>query len=146
MTREITDQDLLNLTQEQTREIYAQGPEAVTWALLTLSVLARGKRAPAASTPSSQIPPYEKPAIKKGRKKRGREEGHAGTRRAAPPVIDRQEEHLLAKCPDCGGAVGPSIDERRRIIDKPFQIHIEHPTRQEIFVLLRVYLTCQTYS
>jgi len=75
MTRELTDKDLLNLTPEQAAEIYAQGPEAVAWALPKLSVLAKAKAAAEAagevSKPSSRIAPYEKPAAKKGAKKRG---------------------------------------------------------------------------
>jgi len=122
MTRTFTEQDLLNLTKEQALEIHQQGPEAVVWALLKLSVMAQGKiepqkSTPALSTPSSQIPPYQKPAPKKGRKKRGRPAGHEGVRRKPPLVIDRREDHELAQCPECGGPVGPAIDERRRIIE-----------------------------
>ena len=117
MTRPITDQDLLHLTEDQAREIYAQVPEAVTWALLKLSVLAQGKSAPALSTPSSQIPPYQKAVAKKGRKKRGRKVGHEGVRRAKPLEIDRREEHRLDCCPECGGPLGPPIDERKRVIE-----------------------------
>jgi len=86
MTRDLTDQDLLHLTEEQAREIYRQGPEAVTWALLKLSLLAQGKAegAKVLSTPSSQIAPYEKPAAKPGRKNRGRPTGHTGAHRRPP--------------------------------------------------------------
>jgi hypothetical protein len=119
MTRRITDHDLLHLTEEQTREIYAQGPEAVTWALLKLSLLAQGKDAPpiASSTPSSQIAPYHKPAARKGRKKRGRAAGHEGARRPAPLVIDRRESHALGECPDCGSPLGSSVSQRRRVVE-----------------------------
>jgi hypothetical protein len=121
MTRELTDKDLLNLTPEQAAEIYAQGPEAVTWALLKLSVLAKAKAAAQAagevSKPSSQIAPYEKPAAKKGAKKRGQKAGHKGEHRRPPLQIDHREEHTLACCPDCGGPVGPACDERQRVIE-----------------------------
>ena len=119
MTKQITDQELLSLTEEQAAQLLRQGDETVIWALLRLVALAKTNNplAPALSTPSSQIPPYQKPAAKKGRKKRGRPEGHEGTRRATPLAIDRREEHSLAQCPECGGPVGPSINERRRIIE-----------------------------
>jgi len=121
MTTPLTDKDLLNLTPEQAAEIYAQGPGAVTWALLKLSVLAKAKAAAEAagevSKPSSQIAPYEKPAAKKGAKKRGQKAGHKGEHRRPPLQINRYEDHTLACCPDCGGPVGPSCDERQRVIE-----------------------------
>jgi transposase len=119
MKHALTDYDLLHLTQEQARDIYRQGPEAVTWALLKLSVLAQGgdKSAASLSTPSSQIPAYEKPAAKRGHKKRGRKPGHKGARRRPPLAIDRQEEHKLGRCPDCGGPVSKPYAERRRVIE-----------------------------
>lgn len=122
MTTLFADNDLLNLTEENARAIFAQGEEAVTWVVLKLVALAKAQTgagaAGAVSTPSSQIPPYQKPPPKKkGRKKRGRAEGHEGARRKPPLVIDRSEEHALAKCPECGGPVGPSIAERRRVIE-----------------------------
>jgi len=121
MTTPLTDKDLLNLTPEQAAEIYAQGPGVVTWALLKLSVLAKAKAAAEAagevSIPSSQIALYEKPAAKKGAKKRGEKAGHKGEHRRPPLRIDRQEPHTLACCPDCGGPVGPSCDERQRVIE-----------------------------
>jgi len=71
MTRELTEKDLLYLTPEQAREILAQGEEAVTWALLKLSVLAKAKAAAEVagevSKPSSQIALYEKPAAMRNR-------------------------------------------------------------------------------
>ena len=119
MARELTEKDLLHLTQEQAEEIFKQGEEAVIWALLKLSLLAQSKKeiSPDLSTPSSQIPPYAKPAAKRGRKKRGREAGHKGEHRRPPLVIDRREEHDLRRCPDCGGPVSPSYDERTRVIE-----------------------------
>jgi transposase len=118
MTTPITDLDLLNLTETQASEIFAQGKEAVTWALLKLSVLAQAKAAGReVSKPSSQVPPYEKPAARKGAKKRGQKVGHKGEHRRAPLVIDRHEEHSLGSCPECGGPVGPPCDERRRVIE-----------------------------
>jgi hypothetical protein len=119
MKHALSDEELLNLTEEQAADLLRQGDETVIWALLRLVALAKNNISltPALSTPSSQIPPYQKPAAKKGRKKRGRPEGHEGSRRAAPIVIDRREEHALDRCPECGGPLGPAIDERRRIIE-----------------------------
>ena len=59
------------LTEEQAREIYRQGPEAVVFALLVLTkqlAEARGRQS-TPSTPSGMVPVYEKPTVK-GRKKR----------------------------------------------------------------------------
>ena len=117
MKRELNENDLRNLTQEQAEEIFAQGREAVIWALLKLSVLADKKKKTSPSTPSSQVPPYEKPATKKKRKKRGRKKGHKGACRKPPPEIDRREEHTLDSCPDCGGALGDSYAQRQRVIE-----------------------------
>ena len=50
------------------------------------------------------IPPYQKENSKKKRtKKNGAPFGHKGSRRAQPKQIDRQEDHRLDCCPDCGG-------------------------------------------
>jgi len=115
----LTDEELLHLTEEQAAELLRQGDETVIWALLRLVALAKTNKSltPALSTPSSQIPPYQKPAPKKSRKKRGRPKGHEGARRKPPLVINRSEDHALGCCPECGGPVGPSIDERRRVIE-----------------------------
>ena len=122
MTRQFADQDLLNLTPEQATEIFQQGEDAVTWALLKLAALAQGKptkpkRDP--STPSAQVPPYEKPNAKKKKRKRkrGRKAGHEGARRKAPPNIDKRENHALEACPDCGGPVSTPYDARTRVIE-----------------------------
>ena len=116
MTPPIADQDLLNLTEEQVREIFAQGEEAVTWVVLQLVALAKGKTAAEVSKPSSQVAPYEKPAAKKRPKKRGQKKGHKGVRRA-PLEIDKEEEHTLACCPDCGGPVSAPRGKRQRVVE-----------------------------
>ncbi len=133
--RTLNEKDLLKLTAEQAKDIFAQGEEAVTWALLKLSVLAKGdkKTKPSLSTPSSQVPPYEKPAAKKrGKKKRGRKKGHKGARRKPPLTIDLREQHTLSDCPDCGGQVSEPYAERRRVIEdleKTTVVTIEHTIR-----------------
>ena len=59
------------LTAEQARSIYEQGPEATIFALLTLSKMLGAKPGPSPSTPSAMTPVYEKPATRSRRKKPG---------------------------------------------------------------------------
>lgn len=119
----LSDQELLNLTEEQIREIVPAGDPTTVWLFLRLQALARGKAntPPSPSTPSSQIPPYKKPNAdhKKRRGKRpGRKKGHKGSRRSKPPHIDATVEHVLKACPDCGGAVsGKKYGTTSRIIE-----------------------------
>lgn len=101
------------LTEEQARTIYAQGEEAVVFAVLTLAKMLADQQAATAetshqtpSTPSGMKPPYQKPAAStRGKKKPGRKAGHPGSRREAPARIDRREEHRAEVCPECGGAL-----------------------------------------
>ncbi len=90
ITRELTEKDLVHLTEEQAREIYRQGEEAVVWALLKLSVPRQVENSKAGdlATPSSQIAPCEKPTAKRRRKKRGREPGHKGEHRRGVRLRD----------------------------------------------------------
>jgi len=120
MKSELSEHDLLHLTEAQARELIARDPELGLWALLQLCALKRAQQAAVAaaiSTPSSQVAPYEKPAVKKRARKRGRKAGHEGVRRAAPLEIDEHCEHVLERCPDCGGPVGPARAKRRRVIE-----------------------------
>src|SRR6266446_6746106 len=101
------------LTEEQARDIFAAGEEAVVFALLRLAKLAaEAKPANPASdsnspaAPSGMKPTHLKPnASHKGkkRKKPGRKKGHAGARRGKPARTDAREEHRADGCPDCGG-------------------------------------------
>jgi hypothetical protein len=111
--------DLKHLNREEAEKIVAQGPEAIVFALLQLSALARANGKPAPSTPSSQIPPYLKENTSKRvkKKKPGAQPGHNGSRRKKPDHIDRPEEHILEKCPVCGGVVGQPAETRTRIIE-----------------------------
>ncbi len=78
------------LTEEQARDIYAQGEEAVVFALLQFAQQLAVQSASQASTshdtpatPSGMKPPYAKPtASSRGKKKPGRKKGHLGSRRA----------------------------------------------------------------
>ena len=109
------------LTEEQARLIYAQGAEAVVFALLSLAKQLAEKQ-PSATTsdpsaPSGQSPPYVKPAARGRAKPKGAKPGHPGHRRPAPPRIDRREEHTLSACPRCDGPVRACRPSRTRIIE-----------------------------
>ncbi len=109
------------LTAEQARSIFAQGQEAVVFALLALAKrLAEQQVAatrPDPSAPSAQTPPYLK-ATRRGRaKRRGAQPGHTGQRRPTPPRIDRHETHTLSTCPTCREPVSPCRSSRTRIVE-----------------------------
>src|SRR4030042_2883799 len=128
MNTQISDHELLELTEQQAREIYAQGPEAVVWALLQLSAIARQRaaarqaddakpQAPDPATPSAMIPPYRKQARHGRRKKPGRKQGRAGARRPPAECIDETIEHRLERCPVCGKPVIPKERFRQRYVE-----------------------------
>jgi hypothetical protein len=109
------------LTEEQARQIFSQGEEAVVFALLQLAKqLAEQKAAAAAdshqtpSTPSGMKPPYTKPPAKPGKRKPGRKKGHPGARRETPEHVDWQVEHEADRCPDCGGPLNRCSETRTR--------------------------------
>ena len=109
------------LTEEQARQIFSQGEDAVIFALLTLAKqLADEKAASAAdshqtpSTPSGMKPPYTKPSPKGRKKKPGRKKGHSGTRRETPDHVDWEMEHQADCCPDCGGPLNRCSETRTR--------------------------------
>jgi hypothetical protein len=81
-----------SLTEEQAREIFRQGEEAVIFALLQLAQLLGGQtqQSDPPSRPSGVTPTYEKPPVKSRRKCPGRKAGHPGTRRPAPARIDER--------------------------------------------------------
>jgi transposase len=112
------------LTEEQAREIFAQGVEAVVFVLLELSKrLAEQKGKTAAEshqtpgTPSGMKPPYQKPPGKSRKKRPGAKPGHRGARRKVPERIDWQEEHRADRCPDCGGRLKRCEETRTRYIE-----------------------------
>ena len=112
------------LTEQQAREIFAQGEEAVVFALLSLAKLA-AQGNPAADSnspaaPSGMKPTHLKPSTTSKRKKKpGRKPGHVGTRRPKPPPerIDSREEHQADRCPDCGGPLNHCSETRKRYIE-----------------------------
>jgi hypothetical protein len=119
--------ELLELTEEQVREIYAQGPEAVVWVVMQLRAMARKNAAapkPDTSTPSAMIPPYLKEPRKRRRKKPGRKPGHEGARRPPAESIDETVEHRLERCPDCGQPVLPKQQFRQRYVEDIVQTRV----------------------
>lgn len=111
------------LTREEAEAIFAQGQEAVVFALLELAhrlAAAEGKRNPSTtpSTPSAMVPVYEKPASKgRGKKRPGAKKGHPGSRRKKPQHIDWQADHRTDNCPDCGGRLKRCAETRTRYIE-----------------------------
>ena len=114
------------LTEQQAREIYRQGEEAVVFALLTLAQkLGEPPPSPVVSptTPSAMIPPYHKPSADGRRKRPGRKDGHPGSRRPTPEVIEDHVDYRLPCCPDCHGPLTRTNQTRTRITeDIPEQI------------------------
>ncbi len=109
------------LTEEQARQIFSQGEEAVVFALLQLAKrLSEQKAASAAdshqtpSTPSGMKPPYTKPQPKGRKKKSGRKVGHSGTRRKTPDHVDWKMGHRADCCPDCGSPLNRCNETRTR--------------------------------
>ena len=104
-----------SLTEEQAKEIYRQGEEAVIFALLTLAKQAAPPTPSISpSTPSAMVPPYQKPSIPSRSKRPGRKAGHPGSRRPAPERIDQHRTHRLKHCPDCGGPLKRCEQTRQR--------------------------------
>jgi len=119
------------LTQRQAEAIYAQGKEAVVFALLKQSqMLAAKHHLPAAvaadpSTPSAQKPVFTKDTSKRG-KRPGRKKGHAGVCRGRPERIDRTVEHRASCCPDCGSPLKQCSQSRDRYVeDVPVEVRVE---------------------
>jgi hypothetical protein len=112
------------LTDPQAEELAKLDRHLVKLAFLAASVRIaelQGKLAIAGpghpSTPSGQKPPYIKPPAPQRRGKPGAKAGHVGTRRPMPPQIDRQEEHRLEVCPDCGGQLQRCKRKRTRTVE-----------------------------
>lgn len=107
-----------SLTEEQAREIFQMGEEAVVFALLSQAkALGDKTRAdkPSPSTPSGAVPVYEKPKRQKKRGKQpGRKPGHTGSRRSRPDHVDETKIHQLECCPDCGGELNRCSESRTR--------------------------------
>jgi len=114
------------LTEEQARAIFAQGEDAVVWALLKQArMLAEQKSAHAGSsnqtpaTPSGMQPVYQKQntSSRRRKKKPGRKRGHQGSRRPPPERIDNHTEHRAETCPKCGGPLCRCQETRTRYVE-----------------------------
>lgn len=108
-----------NLTADEARAIYAQGEEAVVFALLELAArLLRSQNQTASvsspATPSGMKPIHQKPNASKRGKKPGRKAGHKGSRRPAPEVVHEHKEHRAACCPHCQGPLKRCAQTRVR--------------------------------
>lgn len=109
------------LTEQQAREIFRQGEEAVVFALLTLAQkLADPQPSPSPvvtpTTPSAMIPPYLKPKADRRHKRPGRKLGHPGSRRPTPES-NRRADHRLESCPQCHGPLTRTNQTRTRITE-----------------------------
>ena len=111
------------LSEQQAREIFRQGEEAVVFALLSLAQqLAEPPTTPSPvvtpTTPSAMIPPYLKPKPKADdrRKRPGRKHGHPGSRRPTPEP-NRRVDHRLPSCPDCHGPLTRTNQTRTRLTE-----------------------------
>jgi transposase len=97
------------LTADEAAAIFAQGKEAVIFALLEYAKLLgeAQQRATGISptTPSGMVPIYQKPPAKSRAKQPGRQAGHPGARREPPARIDQRKERRAAECPDCHGSL-----------------------------------------
>ena len=108
------------LTADEARAIFAQGEEAVVFAMLELAQgwkRATGECASASSParPSGMTPIHQKPATDKKRaKKPGRKAGHPGSRRRTPIRIDERKTHRAECCPHCHGALKRCNQTRTR--------------------------------
>ncbi len=111
------------LSREQAEAIFAQGQEAVVFALLELTkrlAEAELKLNPSStpSTPSAMVPVYHKPSVKtRGKKRPGAKAGHAGAGRQTPARIDHQVEHRSPECPDCGSRLKKCAETRVRYVE-----------------------------
>jgi transposase len=121
MSTTCTDVDLdkvlgPSLTEEQAREIYSRGIEAVVLALLTMArkLGALNPARPTPTTPSAMIPGYQKPTTSRRRKTPGQKNGHVGVRRPAPERIDERREHRADCCPHCQGPLQRCRETRTR--------------------------------
>lgn len=109
------------LTEQQAREIYRQGEEAVVFALLSLaqrSAMPQAAATPAVTptTPSAMIPAFLKPKADRRRKRPGRTDGHPGSRRPMPEP-NRRADHRLDACPQCHGPLTRTNQARTRVTE-----------------------------
>jgi transposase len=102
------------LTREDAAAIFAQGKEAVIFAILELAKQLGSQQGISPSTPSGMVPVYQKPPVKTRSKQPGRKAGHPGARRKPPARIDERREHRAEACPDCQGKLTRCNETRMR--------------------------------
>ncbi|WP_161625818.1 IS66 family transposase zinc-finger binding domain-containing protein [Singulisphaera acidiphila] len=109
------------LTEQQAREIYRQGEEAVVFALLSLAQRVAEPQTSttpfvAPTTPSAMIPQYLKPKAEGRHKRPGLKLGHPGSRRPTPKP-NRWTDHRLPSCPECCGPLTRTNQTRTRLTE-----------------------------
>lgn len=105
------------LTRKDAAAIFAQGKEAVIFALLEMAKQLGSQQGAAVispSTPSGMVPVYQKPPAPARSKRPGRKAGHPGARRKPPARIDERKEHRSEACPDCHGQLTRCSETRTR--------------------------------
>jgi len=109
------------LSEEQARDIFALGEEAVVFVLLEMAKQLAEQRVKTAAeshqtpaTPSGMKPPYQKPPPKSRKRRPGAKRGHPGSRRKTPEKIDHHRKHRAKCCPDCGGRLKRCQQTRTR--------------------------------
>jgi transposase len=101
---------------------------------LTAQVARLSKNSSTSSKPPSSdiVKPPKPPAPRGGKRRIGGQEGHP--RHVRPPFtpeqIDRVENHVLERCPDCGGSVQPAatpprVIQQAELLPRPVEI-VEH--------------------
>lgn len=108
-----------DLTAEDAESIFAQGKEAVIFALLELAAQLRRSQGQCASvsspaTPSGMRPVYQKPNTPQRRKRPGRKAGHPGARRPSPEAVNEHKRHRASCCPHCQGPLKRCRNARTR--------------------------------
>jgi transposase len=108
-----------DLTAEEAKAIFAEGEEAVVFALLQMAAQWRKALGQCASvsspaTPSGMKPIHQKPNVPRRRKKPGRKAGHEGSRRPSPEEIHEHKQHRAACCPHCQGPLKRCAQTRTR--------------------------------
>ncbi len=105
------------LSEEQARQLFRQGEEAVVFALLELTKQLAEARSPSVtpSTPSGMMPTYQKPAKSKRGKTPGAKKGHRGCCGERCPSASTGRSSIGPKCcPDCGGRLQRCQETRMR--------------------------------
>ena len=106
-----------SLTEEQARELYRRGEEAVVLGFLIMArkLAALSPNKPSPTAPLGMVPGYQKPATGRSKKPGGKPGHKVMTVRYAR--IDRRREHRSPCRPHCQGRVKRCAGFRRRFIE-----------------------------